>query len=96
MPGGEKNIKSMYIKSTNTIAVPIYMDTNTNMNDISVDNNMTPRLIKKSKKMNVKRLKKSATAASVKCQGKSANKKKSTKALQNKKSSIKKIKNLID
>lgn len=63
LPGGAANIKAMFIKSTNTPAVPIYVDTvgtatSASVNAIKVPNNMTPRLVKKSKKLDVKRLQK--------------------------------------
>lgn len=58
LPGGESNIKSIFIKSTNAPAVPIYVDLKNTINDIKLPNNMTPAKIKKSKKTLVKRLKK--------------------------------------
>lgn len=63
LPGGEQNVKSIYLKSTNTLAVPIYVDTTTNANDIKLKNNITPKKIKKVKKMKVKRLEKKAKVA---------------------------------
>ncbi|RMZ97840.1 ribosomal L1 domain-containing 1-like, partial [Brachionus plicatilis] len=58
LPGGESNIKSMFIKSTDAPAIPIYIDLKNTINDIKVPNNMTPAKIKKSKKLVVKRLNK--------------------------------------
>jgi len=60
LPGGEQNIKSIFIKTTNSVAVPIYEDKSaTNINEIKLKNNMTPSKLAKSKKVNkVKRLKK--------------------------------------
>ena len=99
MPGGEQNIKSIFIKSTDAPAVPIYVDTKTNMNDVKVMNNMTPRLIKKNKKLTVKRLKKKAATKaknSVKKNKKlSAATKKAALAKKNA-TTTKKIKNLIN
>lgn len=58
LPGGETNIKSIFIKSTNAPAVPIFVDFKNTINDVKLPNNMTPSKIKKSKKLLVKRLKK--------------------------------------
>lgn len=60
LPGGEQNIKSIFIKTTNSVAVPVYEDkSGTNINKIKLKNNMTPSKLAKSKKVNkVKRLKK--------------------------------------
>lgn len=60
LPGGESNVKSMFIKSTDSPAVPIYADVTGNMNQVKIKNNMTPGKINRAKKLNVKRLKKSA------------------------------------
>lgn len=57
LPGGEKNIKSIYLKTTNAPAVPLYIDTQTDLNQIKLKNNMTEKKIKKAKKFAVKRLK---------------------------------------
>ncbi len=54
------NIRSIYIKSTNTPAVPIYVDTKTDINEIKLKNNVTPRKIKKAKQYKTKRLEKKA------------------------------------
>ena len=54
LPGGEDNIKSIYIKSTDEIAVPIFVS---EQKDVKLDNNMTPVKIKKAKKLSGKRLK---------------------------------------
>ncbi len=63
LPGGLSNIKSMYLKSTDSIAVPIFVDTNlAAVNELKLENNMTPRLIKKAKKLVVKRLEKAKKA----------------------------------
>ncbi len=57
MPGGEGNIKSIYIKSTDKLAVPIYANTAESVKDLKLENNMTPQKIKKAKKLSGKRLK---------------------------------------
>jgi hypothetical protein len=77
LPGGSDNIKSIYIKSTDSPAVPIYVDTQTNANELKLTNNMTPRLVKKSKKLSVKRLaaKKQAKSKRLAKKPKSAGKK---------------------
>jgi len=58
LPGGEANIKSMYLKSTDLLSVPVYLDTNPieHVNEIKVANNMTPNKKKKANKLSVKRL----------------------------------------
>ncbi|CAF0706001.1 unnamed protein product [Brachionus calyciflorus] len=58
LPGGESNIKSIFLKSTDTPAVPIFVDTKGNINEIKIPNNMTTAKVKKNKKMVVKRLQK--------------------------------------
>ena len=58
LPGGESNIKSIFIKSTNAPAVPIFLDLKNTINDVKLPNNMTPSKIRRSKKLLVKRLKK--------------------------------------
>ena len=60
LPGGEQNIKAIYLKSTNSPAVPIYVDPAGNANEIKLKNNVTPRKIKKAKQYKVKRLEKKA------------------------------------
>lgn len=49
LPGGEKNIKSIYIKSTNSPALPIYSDEQGNPNQVDMPNNMSVGKIKRSK-----------------------------------------------
>jgi len=59
LPGGEANIKSMYLKATNALAVPIYVDqSGRSLNEIKVPSNMTPAKIKLERKKTVKRLRK--------------------------------------
>lgn len=62
LPGGESNIKAIYLKSTDMLAVPFYTDSNLveHINEVKIKNNMTPNKIKKAKKLNVKRLQKKA------------------------------------
>lgn len=61
LPGGEKNIKSIYLKSTNTLALPIYVDENGNPNLVKLPNNMNkPKKNKAKKLLKIKRLKQSA------------------------------------
>ncbi len=57
LPGGEGNIKSIYIKSTDKLGVPIYVNTPEAVKDVKLENNMTPQRIKKAKKLSGKRLK---------------------------------------
>ena len=57
LPGGESNIKAMFIKSTNQVAIPIYLNNSAVLKDIKLENNMNPKKIKKAKKLAVKRLK---------------------------------------
>lgn len=57
LPGGQENIKSIYIKSTDKVAVPIFMNTSEGANDVKLPNNMTPTKVKKAKKLSGKRLK---------------------------------------
>lgn len=59
LPGGEANINSIYIKSTNQLSVPVFMNVNSNINEIKLKNNMTSGKIKKSKKLKDKLKKKS-------------------------------------
>jgi len=56
LPAGEANIKAIYLKTTNGIAVPLFFDNKTDMNKLRIPSNMTPRLVKKSQKLSVKRL----------------------------------------
>lgn len=57
LPGGEKNIKSMFLKSTNSLALPIYEDKNGNPNQVELPNNMSQIKIKRAKKLTkIKRL----------------------------------------
>ncbi len=60
LPGGEANIKSIYLKSTDTISIPVYYDTNSivHATEIKVKNNMTLNKKKRAKKLSVKRLQK--------------------------------------
>lgn len=51
LPGGDKNIKSIYIKSTNSPALPIYSDETGNANEVDLPNNMSSAKIKRSKLM---------------------------------------------
>jgi len=60
LPGGEANIKSLHLKATNSIAVPVYVDMIGDPNKVKVPNNMTPVKVKKIRKMTVKRLKRKA------------------------------------
>ena len=62
LPGGESNIKAIYLKSTDMLAMPIYADAKLveHTNEVKVKNNMTPGKIKKAKKLNLKRLEKKA------------------------------------
>jgi ribosome biogenesis protein UTP30 len=57
LPGGEGNIKSIYLKSTDRLAVPIYVNTPESVKDVKIENNMNPIKIKKAKKLSGKRLK---------------------------------------
>lgn len=57
LPGGESNIKSIYIKSTDQIAVPIYQTDVQAVKKVKVENNMTPAKVNKAKKLSGKRLK---------------------------------------
>jgi hypothetical protein len=65
LPGGMTNIKSIYIKSTNSPAVPIYVDASGDVNEIKLKNNVTPRKIKKAKQYKAKRLEKKAKQEAV-------------------------------
>ncbi len=60
LPGGEKNVKSIYLKSTDAPAVPIYVDSSTNLNEVKLANNVTAKKLKKQKRSKVKRLEKKA------------------------------------
>ena len=76
LPGGEANIKAMFLKSTNAAAVPIYVDASgTSVNDIKLPNNMTPRLLKKSKKRIERQVKRLGTGKAAKKAGKKVNRK---------------------
>jgi hypothetical protein len=71
LPGGEPNIKAIYLKSTNTPALPIYTNETTSPNDVDVPNNLSAAKKLKSKKLNkIKRLqqkpKKNKTAKTTK------------------------------
>jgi hypothetical protein len=59
LPGGEANINSIHIKSTNQLSVPVYLNVNSNINEIKLKNNMTSAKVKKSKKLKNKLKKKS-------------------------------------
>jgi hypothetical protein len=65
LPGGMTNIRAIYIKSTNAPAVPIYVDSRADINEIKVKNNVTPRKIKKAKQYKAKRLEKKAKLEAV-------------------------------
>ena len=54
LPGGEENIKSMFIKSTDQLSVPIFMNKIDDPSVIKLKNNMTPSKIKKANKFSVK------------------------------------------
>ena len=43
LPGGESNIKSMYLKSTNLPAIPIYVNDEENPNKIHLPNNVVKK-----------------------------------------------------
>jgi hypothetical protein len=60
LPGGAKNVKLMFLKATNTLAVPIYVDQTVNINDIKVENNLTIQKVTKGRRIALKRLKKKA------------------------------------
>lgn len=57
LPGGESNIKSIYIKSTDQVAVPIFTSDPKDFKAVQLENNMTPVKVKKAKKLSGKRLK---------------------------------------
>lgn len=63
LPGGESNIKSMYLKSTNAPAVPIYTDEKGDANSVDVPNNMSAGKIKRAKLLTLSKKKKAAAAA---------------------------------
>ena len=55
LPGGEANIKSMFIKSTDQLSVPIFLaNTIADPSEIKLKNNMTPIKIKKANKFSLK------------------------------------------
>jgi hypothetical protein len=57
LPGGEKNIRSICIKSTNSLAMPIYENAQvTSCNEVTVSNNMNAAKVKIAKKKSTKRL----------------------------------------
>ena len=62
LPGGDANIKSIHLKSTWTLSLPVYKDTITNGANVNIANNITP-LKKKSqeKKMLKKDIKEATT-----------------------------------
>jgi len=67
LPGGEANIKAMYVKATNTVAVPIFVADQqqqaASLNEIKVPSNMTPKKVKRERKKAVKRLQKKKASA---------------------------------
>jgi hypothetical protein len=63
LPGGESNIKSIYLKSTDSkMALPIYVDFKGNPNEIKVPSNLSLQQMKKKTARSVKRLKKKTLA----------------------------------
>jgi hypothetical protein len=58
LPGGEENIKSMFLKSTDQMSIPIYQSALKDPSVIKLANNMTVSKVKRAKKFSVtKRLK---------------------------------------
>ncbi len=57
LPGGEANIKSVYLKATDEMAVPIFLDDVKAFKEVKLASNMTDAKIKKAKKLSGKRLK---------------------------------------
>lgn len=61
VPGGEPNIKSMFLKTTNSVAVPLFQAAaSLNLNEVKVESNMTGQTAAKHRRKTVKRLKKDA------------------------------------
>lgn len=60
VPGGVSNIKAMFLKATNTVAVPLYIAQDGDANAVKVPSNMTEARVKRTRRITVKRLKKQA------------------------------------
>ena len=55
LPGGEPNIKSMFIKSTDQLSVPIFVSNMiSDPSEIKLKNNMTPVKVKRANKFSLK------------------------------------------
>ena len=53
LPGGEENVKSIFLKSTDQMSVPIYASTLNDPSVIKLENNMSERKVKRAKKFSV-------------------------------------------
>ena len=53
LPGGEENIKSMFLKSTDQMSIPIYQSALQDPSVIKLANNMTVSKVKRAKKFSV-------------------------------------------
>ena len=54
LPGGESNIKSMFLKSTDLISVPFYLNTTNSVDSVKMENNMSVAQVKRAKKFTLK------------------------------------------